>query len=332
MQSFRKIEDKKEWKELLGRALFKTFFHELEWEEFLEREFKWLKFERFLYKEDVLISFAKYKIRGKERLVSHPFCEYGGPLPLKSSIDGSQFKKDLFNEFRSSFKIKIHPMLTSYFIGFGLKEPHSVIDTYLIDSISTKSQEEVFASFRKTLRHSIKKSESHTIEIKECETEAELADFYGLYLKTCKKNKTIAYPLSFFKYFLNSDYSNIVLAKKDKKVIAGSIFLYYDGYIHYYLNTSDKRHRYLRTNYLILWTKIRNSLLNKYKIFDLGGTGRGSNLEVFKTGWGAKRYPVFELKNYQSDGFKKSKLRNLYSLLPISLVKKISPSLLKYKL
>ena len=49
MATFRKIENLKEWQALLEKALFKTFFHTLEWESFLEQNFKWLKFERYIW-------------------------------------------------------------------------------------------------------------------------------------------------------------------------------------------------------------------------------------------------------------------------------------------
>ena len=44
MRNFQKIENKEEVRNLLDKVLFKTFFHKLEWQEFLEKEFKWLKF------------------------------------------------------------------------------------------------------------------------------------------------------------------------------------------------------------------------------------------------------------------------------------------------
>ena len=87
---FTKITNKNEWQDLLGKVLFKTFFHNIDWEEFLESQFKWLKFERYLWPAQggqALLSLARVKVGGKEKLVSHPFCEYGGPLPLAEKID-----------------------------------------------------------------------------------------------------------------------------------------------------------------------------------------------------------------------------------------------------
>ncbi|MFQ6082610.1 MAG: hypothetical protein ACE5WD_04525 [Candidatus Aminicenantia bacterium] len=353
MLQFRKIDNKKEWQELLNKALFKTFFHNLRWEEFLEKTFKWLKFEHFLYKDEILLSFAKYKVFGKEKLISHPFCEYGGPLPLKEDIDGREFRENLFSEFQNQFKISFHPHIPKYFKGLALKEPDSSRDTYFIENLDQKSEEEIYSSFRKTLRHSIKKAKKGNLEIKKCESGKEVKDFYNLYVRIIKRHKTLAYPFSLFQHFFNSPHCEIILAKFENKIIAGSVFLFYpvrdsednqrpqreqisngvyNKFIHYFLNASDLKYRGENANHLILWTQIQKYIGKDYHTFDLGGTRRGSALEIFKKGWGAKRYPIFELRNYPEEKFKKSKLRNIFRILPSFLIREISSYLLKYKL
>src|SRR3989339_1042598 len=108
---FSKIDNKQEWQDLLKKVLFKTFFHSWEWEEFLEKNFPWLKFERYNYQNQALLSLARVKIFGKEKLISHPFCEYGGPLPLVDKINAGDFKQDLFSEFKDPIRISFHPRL-----------------------------------------------------------------------------------------------------------------------------------------------------------------------------------------------------------------------------
>ncbi len=82
----------------------------------------------------------------------------------------------------------------------------------------------------------------------------------------------------------------------------------------------------------LLWNKIKESCGRNFKVFDFGGTRRGSTLEIFKRGWGVKRYPIFELKNLKESKLRDSKLRNISNFLPSFLIKKLSPYLLKYKL
>ena len=332
MNHFQQIKDKRKWQGLLDKALFKTFFHSLDWEEFLEREFKWLKFEHYLYQDKALLSLARYRFLGKERYISHPFCEYGGVLPLKTNINGKELKANLFNEFKHELRIKFHPEIPKNFKEFGLKEPESVNDTYFIEDIDRKNQQELYSSFRKTLRHSIKKAENEKIILEKCNNQDNLRSFYNLYLKNIQRHKTIAYPFSFFKYFLNSSNAEIILAKYESKIIAGSIFLFYDKFIHYFLNASDYSYRNKKPTYLILWNQIKNCLQKEYKTFDLGGTGRNSQLGVFKRRWGTKKYTIFELKNFKGGKIKTSKLRNIFKILPSFLFERISPYFLKYKL
>ncbi len=332
MNNFQRIENKEKWLELLNKVLFKTFFHSLEWEEFLEKQFKWLKFEHYLYKDKAILSLARYRFLGKEKLISHPFCEYGGVLPLRTGISGRELKIKLFEEFKHELKIKFHPEIPKHFKEFGLKEPESTKDTYFIEDIDRKSEQEIYSCFRKTLRHSIKKAENEKIKLEKCENQNDLRLFYNLYLKTIKRHKTIAYPFSFFKYFFNSSNVEIVLAKYEDRIIAGSIFLFYNKFVHYFLNASDYNYRDKKPTYLILWNQIKSCLQKEHKVFDLGGTGRDSQLEVFKRGWGTQKYTIFELKNFEERKIKRTKLRNVFGFLPSFLLEKISPYFLKYKL
>ena len=91
MENFQKI-NKGEYGKLLSEVRFKTFFHEPEFHEFLERQFEWLKFEYYLYKNEAILPIA---VIGK-KLISLPFCEYGGPLRL-GEIIGEDFIKDIRN-------------------------------------------------------------------------------------------------------------------------------------------------------------------------------------------------------------------------------------------
>lgn len=322
-KSFRKIEDSREWQELLEKVLFKTFFHNTEWEEFLEKQFKWLKFKRYIYKDSALLSMASVG----NKLISHPFCEYGGPLPLAGNIDYGQFRRDLLSEFQNPVKISFHPFSTRTFLAPF--ETRSVLApservTYFIEGAP---------DLRKTTSHEIEKARANALRIEKCDNEKSLRNFYGLHVKNAKKHKIPAYPFSFFEYFFDSKESEIILAKDNNGfVIAGSVFLFYDRFVHYFQNASDERYKNLGANYLILSDEIEKCLKNNM-VFDFGGTRTGSSLQTFKEGWGGRQYQIFELKNYsEKSSLRQSNLRNLFGLMPDFLIQKLSPYLLKYKL
>lgn len=325
-KKFIKITNKNEWQDSLKKVLFKTFFHKIEWEEFLEENFKWLKFERYLWREEALLSLAKVG----DKLISHPFCEYGGFLPLKQEININELKKDLFSELGDSYEIKIsfHPYLLNYF--FPHLQAKNLPAGEFFDWQRVTYFIEGLPNLRKTTRREIRKAQVQNIRVERCQNLKDLENFYHLHLRLAKKHKIPAYPFSFFHYLWRSREAEIILAKFKNKIIAGSIFLFYDKFIHYFQNASDQQYKNSGANYLILWREIQNY---PHLTFDLGGTRKGSSLEVFKKGWRGKEYPIFELKNYSSSSeLRESKLRTIFGFLPLFLIKKISPYLLKHKL
>jgi hypothetical protein len=317
---FFKIDNEEQWQALLNKTLFRTFFHSLGWEKFLEGQFSWLKFEHYNWQNKALLSLARV---GK-KLISHPFCEYGGFLPLVGKIDGQEFKEDLFTAFKEPLRISFHPQL----LNFLQNEPGAILESS--SRVSYWVAENL--DLRKTTRHEIEKAETRGIEIEQCRSREELKNFYDLHVKSAKKHRVPAYPFSFFEYFMDSSDARIILAKKDGQAIAGSVFLSYDKFVHYFQNAVNEKYKDFGANYLILREEI-NQTLAQNKIFDFGGTRVGSSLEVFKKGWGGTEHPILELRNHKGgSSLRQSKLRNVFSLLPSFLIKKVSPHLLRYKL
>jgi len=323
MRNFQKI-DKKEYKELFDKVSFKTFFHNPEWHDFLERKFKWLKFECYLYKDEALLPVARFKVFGKEKLISLPFCEYGGPLPIGQRTDFESFEKDVLSEFKN-IKIKVHPQIKP-----GNTE--SEVNTHWIEDLNNLSAENLFNSFRKTLKHSIRNAQEQILTIKKCSNLDELKQFYKLYLINLKRKKTIPYPFSIFKFLFEGKNAEILLALHRDKIIAGDLFVYYDKFVHYFFSASDYKYRNLGPSYLILWERIK-SLCGQDKIFDLGAAPKGSELEIFKKGWRGKEYPILQIGTKRSEeSLRSSKLRNIWGLLPDFIIKKISHYFIKYRI
>ena len=319
MKKWQKI-NKIEAKELLDKALFKTFFHSLEWQDFLEKEFRWIRFEHYLYRNELLFSLAAVG----EKLISLPFCEYGGPLPIKNDINLNDFRKDILNEFKN-IKIKFHPKVK---VG----DLNSDISTHWIENLENASEEEIWGSFRKTLRHEIEHAQKQDLQIKRCENLAELKQFYNLYTANLKRKKTVPYPWSLIQFLYQNPSSEVLLALYQGKIIGGDLFLQYNNFVHYFLSASDYKYRDFSISHLLLWGKIK-SLIGKNIIFDLGASPKGSALEIFKRGWGGKEYPILQIGIKRSEEpLRSSKLRNIFGLLPNFAIKILSRYLIKYRL
>jgi hypothetical protein len=339
MSNFQKL-NKKEVKELLNKVLFKTFFHKLEWQEFLEEEFKWLRFEHYLYKNELLLSLVRFKVFGKEKLISLPFCEYGGPLPLKEEINFEGFKKDVLKEF-DNIKIKFHPQILK-FLKLEPSRFEGSTCTYWISSFNKVNEERLLSSFRSSTRQRIRKGGKEDLLISKCGNKQDLKEFYDIYAKTMKKNRTVCFPVQIFEFLwqksLESETVDFLIIKHRRKIVSGIVVLFYSGISHYFLSAMD--HKYVKKNKLnpmhfALWEEIKKLIdSGRVNIFDFGGTKIGSSLEEFKRGWDVKQYPICKLESGQKaeERLRASKLRNIWSILPNFLVKIISPYIIKYRL
>jgi len=326
MGNFQRI-NKPEFRALLDKTLFKTFFHSMEWHEFLENEFEWLKFEYYSYKKDeALLVFG----RVDERLISLPFCEYGGPLSLKSGFNWKGFEEDVLSEFGKNIKIKVHPRISEI---SGKTDVLSSLSSYWL-YLRNKSEQEIWDSLRKTLRQEIKNAQEYGLEIRVLKDPKELKRFYDLYAANLRRKKTIPYPWHLVQFLCQNAPSELLLAFYKGRIVGGALFLNYGHFVHYFLSATDYKYRDLGVSYLIVWEKIK-SLIGQDKILDLGASPRGSKLEIFKRGWGGKEErPIYQIGTKRAEeSFRSSKLiRFIWGLLPNFIIKKLSPYLIKYRL
>jgi len=326
---FLKIENKNEWQDLLDKVLFKTFFHFWEWEEFLEKTFSWLRFERYSYQDKAILSLA----RARGKLISHPFCEYGGPLPLIEKIDGRAFSRDLLEQFKDiHLKISFHPQLLKYFQG--MEFPENQRETFFFEDVDKKTSDELWQTIDRNRHRSIKQAESQNFKTEECNNLKDLKELYALYVKNLKQHRALPYPFSFFKFFMARPDVRISLLKTQLgKLVGGNIFVLYNQISHSFLCGFQEKYKKLGVHSLVLWQEIEKSRESGLKAFDFGATKKDSSIKEFKNRWGAKLYPIQELKNYSGDSkMRDSWLRDVWGRLPVLLIKKLSPYLLKYKL
>ena len=322
---------KNEYKDLCSKALFTTFFHSIEFHEFLEKEFKWLNFEYYLYNDEAIIAFG----RVRNKLISLPFCEYGGPLLLNENFNHEQFKKDIKEQFKENVKIKFYPRTIT-------KESFDMC-THWLENFKNTSEQELWESLRKTLRHEIKNAQEHGLEIRASKSPKEAKKFYNLYVANLRRKRTVPYTWPLIQFLCQNSSSELLLAFYGGKIVGGALFLQYGAphtISHYFLSAMDYKYHHLGIAHLILWEKIK-SLINKDVVLDLGASPKGSALEIFKSGWGGTEYPIYQI-NLSVDGkeikrteesFRSSKfVRLIWGLLPNFAIKFLSPIFLRYRL
>jgi len=320
--------NRQEYSDRLDKVQFKTFFHETEWHKFLEKKFKWLRFEYYLYKNKNDEALLPIAIVGN-KLISLPFCEYGGALRVKE-FNLNEFNKDVLKEFGDNIKIKIHPWISE--ISGNPPGASSGLSSHWLH-LENKSEQELWDSLRKTLRHEIRDAQERGLEIRRCKNQKELKRFYDLYVANLRRKRTVPCPWPLIQFLYKNAPSELLLALYKGRIIGGDLFLKYGNFVHYFLSASDYKYRSFSASHLLLWEKIK-SLIGKEVILDLGASPRGSALEIFKRGWGGKEYPIYQIGIKRSEeSLRSSKIiRFVWGLLPNFLIKKLSPYLIKYRI
>jgi lipid II:glycine glycyltransferase (peptidoglycan interpeptide bridge formation enzyme) len=126
---------------------------------------------------------------------------------------------------------------------------------------------------------------------------ADMRAFYGLHLQTRRRQGTPVQPLRFFRLIwerlLQAGQGFVCLASQHGRVIAGAVFLAWNGTVIYKYSASDPSFWSARPNHLVLWTAIRWACTNGFSVFDFGRTDvENAGLRTFKNGWGTREEPL----------------------------------------
>jgi lipid II:glycine glycyltransferase (peptidoglycan interpeptide bridge formation enzyme) len=121
--------------------------------------------------------------------------------------------------------------------------------------------------------------------------------FYRLHLLTRKHQGIPTQPKRYFdqlwEQLLNKQLGFLLLAYKGTEVIAGAVFLNWNGILIYKYGASDRQNLSLRPNHAIFSTAIRWGSTNDCRLLDFGKTDiENQGLREFKSGWGANEEPL----------------------------------------
>ena len=281
------------------------------------------------------------------KLLSLPFCEYGGPLVNLSFSNSEAIMSCLFNEVLT-FNLKDldyvevrNPQLSSKLLEtvaeFGLRTINRYI-TFRVDL--TKDKEILWRSLNKKTRNSTRKAIKNNLNVYEVSTDDELEKYFSLYLKTQKRHGSPPHNFKLFKNLVKLMRKNIkiLMAEHRAKPISGIIIFYDKQGIFWWSGVSDPKFRNLNGTNLLLWEVIQWGHENGYAYMDLGRTRHGSGVYHFKKGWGGVEVPlkdyVYSIKGDgkgtpdPSEG-KYRLLTKVWSRLPISVSKLIGPRIIK---
>jgi len=284
------------------------------------------------------------------RLISLPFCEYGGPFlqpHLKPEEATDATKKllgaadDLANHLNADYIELRHPSVTdeSALINGGYDEQQSYV-TFQIEL--TRGNKQLWNSLDKKTRNAVRKSQKSGLEAQEVNEPAQLKEYYVLYLQTQKRLGSPPHSLKLFENlfsaFSTSKKMRMILAKLQGQPVAGITVFCHGNNVFWWNNVSDIKHRSLNPTNLLLWNTIEWAVENGYKTMDLGRTRKPSTSYEFKSGWGGEEKPLTDYVRFLSSHkgelpdpsqSRYQFLSSVWSFLPVAVAKRIGPRIIK---
>lgn len=176
----------------------------------------------------------------------------------------------------------------AYYLGKPASESFFV---HFLDLAQGKDR--IFAGLRSSTRRNIKRAQKENLSISIQNSRESVEAFYRLNCETRKHHGLPPQPRYFFKKIFEQiiarDKGFVVLAYRQRRIIAGAVFFHFKNKAIYKYGASDRKYLDLRPNNLVMWKAIEWFAGNAFKSFSFGRTEpENQGLLQFKRGWGAK--------------------------------------------
>ncbi len=198
----------------------------------------------------------------------------------------------------------------------------------------TRSEQEIFASFRESNRRNINKAARDGVKAAIDNSMCGIGIYYRLHCNTRRMHGLPPQPFSFFKKIqelvINQGNGITMLAWSGSTPVAGAIFFHFAGKAVYKYGASERIYQHLRPNNLLMWEAVRYYSEKGLKSLDFGRTEtENQGLLQFKRGWGTTentiRYFRYDLRKEAFAGNMKSRLHGRHNAIfrhtPIPLLK-----------
>jgi len=340
------------WNDYVSANPHGYVYHLWEWGDVLQRTYN-LKRWYLAVKEDrrIVGVLPIFYIRGlffADKLVSLPFCEYGGPL-LTDYLDQSMAENVLAllmkNVHRLAEELKIdyvelrHPQIS--FSNFLSSNGFRVLRRYVTFKLDlTAGESGIWESFdgltRRRARARLEKAMRIGTRVEEVNGDS-LEHYYALYLGTQKRHGSPPHSYVFFKNlydgFKSKGLLRMFLAVSEGNPIAGIMVFCFNGMLYCWNNVLDRKYASWHPTDFLLWQVIRWGIENNFSVLDLGRTRpEDAGVYYFKSRWGGQKTCledyVFSVRNVKiPDPLQRRYvfLSRLWSLLPQPIAGKVGP-------
>lgn len=181
---------------------------------------------------------------------------------------------------------------------------HGLLDTSneaIVVPLAGRSEDDLWRSLTDKCRNRVRYAGRLGIVVREATRDEALEHYYPLHLETYARTGARPHPQRYFDTILRSNWSRVLLAERDGKVIAAANLLCHDGRAAYWTGASSELARNPGANNLLQWTAIRLLSEAGFAAYEVGEVPHPSvsiadnpkfhSLTHFKREFGGKTVP-----------------------------------------
>lgn len=214
-----------------------------------------------------------------KKLVSIPYCPYGGVLAVNDTIQNQLLDKAI--SLTKEQKLEYLELREKKDLNYSLAKAEKHVSFMLKLS---QDLNVLWESFSSSTRRHIRKAEKIEYEIK---INKDINTFYDLYSKHMRNIGTPTLGYKFFQNLaniLNNSFDVATIFYKNQPV-SSILLLYFNNIVIYDRGASSYEHKDLNLNYVLFWNIISDLSKQNYAYLDFGRSIPESGTYQFKNGW-----------------------------------------------
>jgi len=312
------IDNKTIWEGFLDDVAQKTFLQSWSWGEFNRAMGE--KIWRLGVYDDQELAALALVVKVSARRGNFLFIPHG-PVMRNLEIETGNERFEIMDALRGELKniarqencsfVRISPMLEDSEenrmllgqLGFVSAPMHMHAElTWLLDI--SPGEDELLQGMRKTTRNLVRRGERDGVQV----TKGRLDEFYPLFEETVARQGFVGFSNKYLSQELISfnqeeeTSAQIFLAKKEGKILAGALVVFYDDTMYYHHGAS--LHSSVPAAYSLQWEIIKEARRRKTKYYNFWGVVPESDtkhpwwgLSLFKRGFGGREWNLMHAQD-----------------------------------
>lgn len=210
--------------------------------------------------------------------------------------------------------------------------------TFQIDL--TEGQESVWNGLKDSRQRQVKQAEDASLTYRVGDSLDDLRQYYRLYLQSNRGHGSPPHSFTFYRTLwerLAPGHLHLGMVERNGSLINAIMDLSLGSSVHQWGVITDYEHRDLNGGSLALWKSLENACDGGHGVYDMGRTGEGSGVYMFKKSFGGQKtwyddlhyFPdgEVELPDPEDDSYDRAK--QIWRRLPIPVTRIIGPPIRK---